>query len=334
MTPNEIFQWFWVFFIYAFLGWCVEVVYCAVSDRKITNRGFLNGPICPIYGFGVVIVALCLEPVKGDILYLFFGSVIFTSVLELITDFVLEKVFNDNLWDYSKEPLNFHGYICLRFSLIWGLACVMVIDVIFPLTIEYINRIPQPIGIIVLIHFLLLTVIDTTFTVIETFKLKKKFIILENSDKSIRKVSDNIGGALTSGTLNAVEMFQEGTDAVGQINAIVKSGLTPIQARLIDAYPRLIHGRHKDSILLLKYRSLMANEHSAPNRHSWSYKSPQSAFQDLSITLYRDTFESVVDVLEARDAYTAGHSRRVAILTKRFCKYLKVSPREEELYEL
>ena len=92
MTPSEVFQLFWVFFIYAFVGWSVEVVFHALSDGKFTNRGFLNGPVCPIYGFGVLIVALCLEPVKDNIFYLFLGSVVLTSALEFVTGFILEKV--------------------------------------------------------------------------------------------------------------------------------------------------------------------------------------------------------------------------------------------------
>lgn len=64
------------FFIYAILGWCVEVIYATVNSGKFVNRGFLNGPYCPIYGFGVLIVVLCLSPVSGSLIPLFFGSVV------------------------------------------------------------------------------------------------------------------------------------------------------------------------------------------------------------------------------------------------------------------
>lgn len=79
------------FFIYAILGWCVEVIYATVNSGKFVNRGFLNGPYCPIYGFGVLIVVLCLSPVSGSLIPLFFGSVVLTTMLELVTGFLLER---------------------------------------------------------------------------------------------------------------------------------------------------------------------------------------------------------------------------------------------------
>ena len=334
MTPSELFQWLWVFFIYAFVGWCVEVVFHALTEGKFTNRGFLNGPVCPIYGFGVLIVALCLEPVKDNILYLFIGSVLLTSALELITGFILEKVFNDKWWDYSKETLNLHGYICLRFSLVWGLACVLIVDVIYPLTTELIALIPQTFGFVMLGLFISLTITDATITLIETFKLKKKLVFLERTEKGIRKVSDGIGSVLASGTLNAVERFEEGKEVVELKKAKAKSGLSSVQKRLIVAYPRLIQGRYKDSLLFLIQRFKKANASSKTSKLLLPMDNPKNVLQDLPIVLYRNTFETVIDVLEARDEYTAGHSRRVAVLTKQFCKYLKISPLETELFEL
>ena len=110
----------WIFFVYAFLGWCTEVGYAALRTGRFVNRGFLNGPVCPIYGFGMVIVLFTLEPLAENILLLFLGSVVLTSALEWITGLVLEKLFHQRWWDYSDEPFNVGGYICLRFSLMWG----------------------------------------------------------------------------------------------------------------------------------------------------------------------------------------------------------------------
>ena len=95
----------WIFFIYAFLGWCTEVSYAALKTGRFVNRGFLNGPVCPVYGFGVVIVLWVLEPLRGNLLLLFLGSVALTSLLEWLTGFVLERLFHQRWWDYSQEPL-------------------------------------------------------------------------------------------------------------------------------------------------------------------------------------------------------------------------------------
>lgn len=334
MTPNDVLQWFWVFFIYAFLGWCVEVVFHAVSEGKFTNRGFLNGPICPIYGFGVIIVVLCLEPIKDNLLLLFLGSIVLTTALEFITGFLLEKIFNDKWWDYSREPHNFHGYVCLRFSLTWGLACVLVVDVLYPPIAEFIKFVPETYGVVLLGFFLTLTIFDAAVSLIETFKLKKKLIFLEHTEKGIRRVSDGIGGILANGTLNAVEKLEEGKQAVELKTARARSGLSSVQARLITAYPRLKHGKYNDSISLLIHRFKKVNEFGKTGKLSVPFNGTKSIFTDHSIALYKSTFETVIDVLEARDEYTAGHSRRVAVLTKQFCKYLKIPALEAELYEL
>jgi|GEM_PF-221390 len=332
--PNDISQWFWVFFIYAFFGWCAEVIFHAVSEGKFTNRGFLNGPICPIYGFGVIIVVLCLEPIKDNLLLLFLGSVVLTTALEFITGFALEKIFNDKWWDYSGEPYNLLGYVCLRFALIWGIACVLVVDVLYPPIAEFTRLIPSTLSIIVLSLSLALTVFDASITLIETFKLKKKLVFGEHTENGIRKVSDGVGGIVANGTLNAVEKLEEGKEAVELKTVSAISGLSAVQARLIAAYPRLKHGKYNDSISFLIHRFKKVNEFGKTGKLSVPFNSTKSIFQDHSIALYKSTFETVIDVLEARDEYTAGHSRRVSVLTQQFCKYLKIPALEAELYEL
>ncbi|MEG0156126.1 MAG: putative ABC transporter permease, partial [Anaerovoracaceae bacterium] len=122
----------WYFLIYGFLGWVVEVCFHALAQGKLVNRGFLNGAICPIYGFGVVLVVWILEPVASHGILLFAGATVLCSVLEWITGFILAKAFHQRWWDYTDEPLNIGGYICLRFSLMWGLACVFVVKLIHP----------------------------------------------------------------------------------------------------------------------------------------------------------------------------------------------------------
>ena len=114
----SIYELLWLFFIYAFFGWCIEVVFCGLNEGHFINRGFLNGPVCPIYGVGGVIVVLCLTPIKDNIFLLFVGSALLTSILELITGFALDKIFHARWWDYTDMPFNIGGYICLKFSIL------------------------------------------------------------------------------------------------------------------------------------------------------------------------------------------------------------------------
>ena len=130
--PVSFYEVAWIFVIYAFLGWCTEVAYAALDTGKFVNRGFLNGPVCPVYGCGVLVVIVVLTPLKENFLILFAGSFLLTSIIEFITGFLLEKLFHNQWWDYSNEHFNICGYVCLKFSILWGIACTLIMDVIHP----------------------------------------------------------------------------------------------------------------------------------------------------------------------------------------------------------
>ena len=127
------------YLLYSFLGWCTEVVYATLKTGKFVNRGFLNGPVCPIYGTGMAICVLLLNTLVDKWFLLFIVGLVFASVLEFLTGFVLEKIFKLKWWDYSKEPFNIKGYICLKFSLLWGLAILLMFKTLVPLTDKIID---------------------------------------------------------------------------------------------------------------------------------------------------------------------------------------------------
>ena len=144
------------------------------------NRGFLNGPYCPIYGVGVVIVILLVFPLRKNMLLLYVASVVLTSVLELVTGFALEKIFHYRWWNYSDVPFNIDGYVCLKFSLMWGIACIIVVDVIHPLVDDFVRWIPHFIGKILLGIMIVMMAIDLVATVETVLKLNSR---LEKIDK-------------------------------------------------------------------------------------------------------------------------------------------------------
>ena len=123
---------FLIFLIYSVIGWISEVIYCSILQHKLVNRGFLHGPICPVYGFGGLLVVFFLEPFAGNIFYLFFMASIVTSVLEYATSWVLETIFATKWWDYSDLRFNIHGRICLLNSLLFGLMSVVGVKIMHP----------------------------------------------------------------------------------------------------------------------------------------------------------------------------------------------------------
>ncbi len=226
----NLYQLIWYFFIYAFLGWISEVVFAALKTGKFVNRGFLNGPVCPIYGFGIIIILLALDKVKDNLFVLFFASFLLTSVLEFLTGFILEKFFHKKWWDYSKEILNIKGYVCVRFSLIWAIACIFVINLVQPLIFNLVEILPEILGAIILTVFIVVFVLDFSFTVYQILQFSKNSKTLEKLERQLKKSSNKLGESVAAITLKAQEKWEK-------LNKKIKS------SRLIKAFPSL----HKKS---------------------------------------------------------------------------------------
>ena len=201
-----MYQLLWLFFIYAFLGWCTEVSYAALKSGRFVNRGFLNGPVCPVYGCGAVIVLWVLEPLRGNLLLLFLGSVALTSLLEWLTGFVLERLFHQRWWDYSQEPFNLNGYICLRFSIAWGLACLFVVKLVHPSVLWCIRTIPHPVGVGLLILFSVTMAVDLAATVRTIARINRQLSQLDELAAGIKEMSNERGENLADRVLDAVEI--------------------------------------------------------------------------------------------------------------------------------
>ena len=130
------------FVLYSFLGWGCETIYCSIDDKKFVNRGFLNGPFCPIYGTGALLVIDIFMKYKDDLVVLFILSVVITSIVEYITSYLLEKIFNLQLWDYSTYYFNLNGRVCLKNSLLFGVLSILVVEVIHPAVEGFLGRLP------------------------------------------------------------------------------------------------------------------------------------------------------------------------------------------------
>lgn len=129
------------FFIYAFLGWSLEVIYAMYVQRTFVNRGFLFGPICPIYGFGALILIGSLRNVKGNKILKFIIAVIAFSVFEYIVSYILEVLFNQRWWDYSNDILNLNGRISILYSLVWGILGIIFTEKLHPFVRKKVEKI-------------------------------------------------------------------------------------------------------------------------------------------------------------------------------------------------
>ena len=209
IMPQNFYELVWIFIIYAFIGWCTEVSYAALDTGKFVNRGFLNGPYCPIYGCGVVIVVAILTPLKENLLILFAGSFLLTSVLEYITGYILEKVFHNKWWDYSDKPFNIKGYVCLKFSIYWGLACTFIMDIIHPIIYAAIRFIPFVLGVVLLSIIMCVFAADCIITVTTILKFNKRLKVMDEMAASIHRLSDEIGENIYENVTDVIEKSEK-----------------------------------------------------------------------------------------------------------------------------
>lgn len=127
------------FFIYSVIGWLLESLYSIYELGHFVNRGFLFGPLCPIYGYGAIIILLILKPFNKNNFTLFISSAIILSVFEYLVGFGLDAMFSMRFWDYTNEFLNINGRITLWFSLIWGIGGIIFINFIHPTITKFLK---------------------------------------------------------------------------------------------------------------------------------------------------------------------------------------------------
>lgn len=184
-------KYFLYFIIYSFIGWLMEVVLKSKDEHKFVNRGFLIGPICPIYGFGVLLIILLVGNSKSDLLAVFLKSILVCSVLEYFTSYFMEKLFHARWWDYSKNKYNINGRICLETMLPFGILSTIVIYVVHPLVIKFVALFSNTLLIILTVLFGILFIVDNIVSFNVMFNIKKEFhkIKKDNTDYIKEKVS-------------------------------------------------------------------------------------------------------------------------------------------------
>ena len=194
------------FFVYGFLGWCTEVIFAAFKQHRFVNRGFLNGPICPIYGVGVTLVIACLEAFQSNLLLLYISSVILVTVLEGVTGWAMDKLFHNKWWDYSKLPFNIGGYVCLLFSLIWGVACVFIVYFVHPLIHQVLSLIPHTAGIALIAILGIALLSDMIVTTSAIVKFNQYLELLKHITDELHAISNQIGAELYQNVMHVLDM--------------------------------------------------------------------------------------------------------------------------------
>ena len=195
----------WLFFCYAFLGWVMETVVATIRNKKFMNRGLLDGPLCAIYGIAGVLISVSLPELKGNWFFLFLFSAAYATVLEWLAGHFLEHSRYGRWWDYSNVKWNLDGYICLPYSVLWGILGTIVIQWGTPFLLFLYEKIPSPINGILLWTLVILTIIDGVGSLILLYGKQGTMPGLETVDSQITTVTHRLQDWITYLTRKRLE---------------------------------------------------------------------------------------------------------------------------------
>lgn len=161
------------FFVYSFLGWCLEVICKLITEKRFINRGILIGPICPIYGYGVLIMTLFFRKYLNDPITLFILIIVSCSILEYFTSYFLEKVYHTRWWDYSTKKFNINGRICLETMIPFGILGLLIMNYMNPIVFNLLNILPNYLIYILSTIFLITYIIDNIISCKIIYNIQK-----------------------------------------------------------------------------------------------------------------------------------------------------------------
>ncbi len=245
------------FYIFSFFGWIYECTFVSIRDRKFINRGFLTGPLLPLYGTGATLVYVMLLPFEPHPSLVFILGMVIATTAEYIAALVLEKLTHAKWWDYSNEPYNFQGRVALIPSMFWGFLSIFLFDFLEPFVIKIINLIPEKEGKYLLSAALVLSAADLIYTVFTTINFSKQLETLYNfrseienqlQDIRFKTLNEIISSKNINFNIKKETIYQKlaslkdalGTDArLIQIEERLKKRPFTGNRRILDAFPTM-----------------------------------------------------------------------------------------------
>ena len=243
----------WLIF-YSIVGWVYETTLCSVEERKFVNRGFLNGPYCPIYGFGAILDILLIGWIDNPFA-LFFVGMLVTCTLEYFTSYLLEVLFHAKWWDYSYMKFNIKGRVCLLGAIIFGTFSVVLIKFIHPFVIRQTSRLSDNAILIVTILLVLLILTDIVYTLVRFTGFQQKLRELHHYFENISIDTQGYMEKTLSRIESRIESQIEDNDTITQIKERIKSVMMKTnnqEKRMLRAFPRFRHLRYNDVLVRFK----------------------------------------------------------------------------------
>ena len=262
---------FLIFILFSFIGWISEVIYVGVtSAHKFVNRGFLHGPLCPVYGFGGVIILMLPPFLYKTWIPLFFASMILCTIVEYFVSWLMEKLFHTRWWDYSHYKIQLNGRICLLNSILFGFLGVAVIHFVYPLMLDLLNLLSQTVINISGMIILAVLSVDIFFTV-------RKLVDFANIMKKLKEFGETLNshygqeewfkkGSVMEMINSVIERAENRREEFSQkvlekIDKVQNLRLSSVES-FIKRFPSIKSIKYKEELNLLKEKILVRLEHS------------------------------------------------------------------------
>ena len=253
------------FMIYSVVGWIYETTLCSITDRHFVNRGFLNGPYCPIYGSGALLDVLILGRIENPFL-LFILGVLVTCSLEYLTSYVMEKLFKARWWDYSDKKFNIGGRVCLLGAVVFGLFSVVLIKLLHPAVRSLADKLPVLVLYIISCVFAVGFIVDLIVTVSGFASFNKRLDELSRTLSALR--TEAVGKLSALGSEAAVKLSELGAETADKLRPSSAATFTKLnnayesfterlnrqQRRMLKAFPKLRSANHNSTLSEIKQR--------------------------------------------------------------------------------
>ncbi len=246
VTVELIEKYFCLFLIYSFSGWFIEVVGELINSKKFVNRGFLIGPICPIYGIGGTLITILFSQYESDMFAVFSLSMVLCGVLEYFTSLIMEKLFHTRWWDYSNNKFNINGRICLETLVFFAVAGVLIVKYLSPYFFKILELIPINYLTIFsgVAYFLFVIDIIVSFNVINKIvKLKDSFIngakdTTEETSNKVRQILLEKSAPIRRIILAFPQAFTEtinvGKERIQETAKMIKTNVTETSYKMAE----------------------------------------------------------------------------------------------------
>lgn len=263
MVSYNIFQWILFFYIYCVFGWIFESSFVSIKSKRFVNRGFLKGPMIPIYGEGAIMMVIATTPVRGNIVLEYMLGLVGATALEYFVGALMEQIFKVKYWDYSKKRFNIKGYICLRSSLFWGVLSVLLAEVMHVPVEGFVLSLSTPVLIAAVAVITIIFTIDAVTSAKEAWDLRTILIAVTRAkeevlelQKQLSEIKEELTEQFAEKKEDLTEQFaekrEEFTEQLNEKKILIAEQLSEKKDEITDSI------KFKLEEAILNYQSLSA----------------------------------------------------------------------------